>query len=64
MREILRIKERIVLTELEWKLGFLNLYKMRYLLVKNMRVSPTEANMDIMGCKVRKKEVKNAVLMM
>jgi len=53
----------MLLTALEWKLGFLNLYKIRYLLVKNMRVRPTEANMAITGCSVKKNEVKKEVLM-
>ena len=58
-----RMKVSIEFTELEWKLGFLNRYRRRYLLVKYINSKPTGANKAIMGCKGMKNAVINAVLM-
>ena len=52
-----------LLTELEWKLGLLNLQSSLYLLTQNMRTSPIGAKTPMIGCKARKKPVKYAVLM-
>jgi hypothetical protein len=62
IKAVFKINDNILLTELEWKFGFLKRYKMRYLLVKNISVRPTDANIAITGWRVRKNDVKNAVL--
>lgn len=57
-KEHFRMKASRVLTELEWKLGLLNLYSSLYLLTQNMRMRPIGAKIPIMGCKAKKKPVK------
>ena len=64
INDILSTKASILLTDAEWKLGLLNLYNNRYLLVRNMMSKPIGAKSAMMGCRVRKNAVKNEVLMM